>query len=350
MFPYIILIALVLILYVLSQGSVLNNNQSPTREKCTNKHLLTIGYIFVTIFSAIRYDVGWDYMQYYNTIVYGLNTNMMSNNEYLTIFLINISRNLNFPFLYFALNSAISVYFIAKVINRYSKNPWLSLLIYICFPLFYLNSFSVIRMFTALAITTYAFRYVLEKKLFKYSLCIILASMFHASALFSLVLYLSSYIRVKTSTLTIIVMALPLISNIINSIVINYTRYGVYTNQTRVQEGTRAIVVILVIFIISMLLRKRISKDYNLNIIFNSYTIGLMIYLMFLRQGTMGHRLSLYGTIFMIILVPNMLAYFHIKSRIILTYGLVCAYIFMYLWTIMNGATYIPYNTVFDLV
>lgn len=82
------------------------------------------------LFSALRFDVGWDYSAYYNTIVNNLSTNIVNNREILTILLVKLSQFLHIPQLYFIINSAICILLISVTINKYSKDKYLSLIFF----------------------------------------------------------------------------------------------------------------------------------------------------------------------------------------------------------------------------
>lgn len=133
-----------------------------------NKKIDIFYYLFIIIifvFSAFRYNVGWDYEQYYWTIVYNLDTNIVSRGELLTIGLVELSRNLGIANIYFFLNSFLTIFLVALVIDNYSKDKWMSILVFIAFPLFFLNSLSVIRFFSALAIVFF-FNKIYKRKEF----------------------------------------------------------------------------------------------------------------------------------------------------------------------------------------
>lgn len=308
--------------------------------------------IIIYLFSAFRFDVGWDYYNYYRTIKYGHITNIISLNEYATIFLVKISQRSGITNIYFAINSFICIFLIAKTIKLYSYDRWLSLIFFVCFPLFYLNSFSVIRMFSAVAITFYGFKFIENKSFFKYTLTVLIASMFHKSAIIAIILYFAAhYIKIKTSKLVIIFISLPIISNIFQTIVLNYfPRYRVYFNPSSIQEGTKAIIVFVAIAIVALICRKKVvNKDKAANLYFNIYFVGVAIYLAFMEQGTLGHRFSLYGTIYSLLLVPKLISLFgEKKERMILRFIIYILCILMLLFTVNVGsATYIPYRTIF---
>lgn len=365
---YIFLLIVLLFLSFIDKNGILPNIIFSKKIKIRGKYIFknnmnydikkfniafSLAVLIIFCFTAFRYNVGWDYKAYYNTIRYNAVTNIMSNREYLNIFLIELSRKLNITNIYFSVNALVLVVLFAKTIKGYSKDIWLSLMIFITFPLFYLNSLSVIRMFSALAITFYAFKYLIENKPFRYVTAIVLASMFHKSAIIAISFYFLKHIKFKRYKLVITLGMLPFLSNLINSIVIDYfPRYSAYTAFTDGQEGTKAILIFISIGVLSLILRDKIVKDsVATNIYYNLFYIGLFIYLMFFKQGTMGHRLSLYGTIYSILLVPDLISLVkNPRYAIVLKWLVYIICIVFFLYTINMGAeTYIPYKTIWSI-
>lgn len=335
-----------------------NKNQCAIKHKANYSqrkvsHMMSIALIVIYFFSAFRFRVGWDYSYYYNTIVYGYTTNINGLNECATIFLVDIAKLSGVTNIYFAINSFICIFFIMSMIKKYSYDRWLSLIFFVCFPLFYLNSFSVIRMFSAVAISFYGFKYIINKNLFKYTITVIIASLFHKSAIVAIILYFAAHhIKMKTSKLIMVLALLPLLSNLFQRLIMQYfPRYGIYFNPTDIQEGTKAIVIFVIIGVISLIFRTKIIKNDNAaSLYFNIYFIGLAIYLAFLELGTLGHRFSLYGTIYSILLVPKIISLFGTKNERVFFNTLVyLSCIAMFIYTIYVGkTTYIPYRTIWN--
>lgn len=333
---------------------LIGNEVITSREypKMNSSGLLKGAFGLLFCISAFRFNVGWDYLAYYNTIKYHLVTNIVSSGEYATIFLIELSRLTGMVNLFFVVNSFICIYFIYKTTTTYSLDPWLSLLFFICFPLFFLNSLSVIRFFTALAIGFYAFKYIEQKKPIKYVLLILLASLFHKSALIAGVFYVARYIKLGSIKLLAIFVSLPILAEFMNKFVVKYLpEYAIYTETTKIQEGTKAIIFLVVIALLGLFLRKRIIfNDEAATIYLNIYFLGIAIYLMFYNQGTMGHRLSLFGIIYGLLLVPKMFSLAKGKiERAFLKLVFFSLLVIMFLYTINGGAaTYIPYQSIFE--
>jgi hypothetical protein len=86
------------------------------------------------------------------------------------------------------LTSAITVFCFYKALAYETENISLALAVFIFSTTQYFYYFGIIRLGLAVSIIAFAYRYILENKKKKYILMILLATMFHYSALFALVL------------------------------------------------------------------------------------------------------------------------------------------------------------------
>lgn len=335
--------------YIHYNNTLIRENNQMNYVK--SNFLLLIAFTLLFSISAFRFNIGWDYLAYYETIKYNLSTNIVSGEEYATIMLIELSRTSGFYNLFFIVNSFICVFFMYKTINKYSVDPWLSLIFFLCFPLYFLNSLSVIRFFTALSITFYGFKYIEQRRPVRYLILVLIAALFHKSAIIAFVFYFARYIKIGTLKLLVIFAIMPYLANILNRFVLKYfPMYAVYTEETTIQEGTKAIYFFLIIALIALLLRKKITiNDEVVTIYLNIFFIGIAIYLMFYDQGTMGHRLSLFGTIYGLLILPKIINVFRKGlARVYLKFLFYLLLIVMFLYIVNSGgATYIPYRTIF---
>ena len=84
--------------------------------------------------------------------------------------------------------SLIPLIFMYKAFEYERKNINFFLAIFLFGTLMYLYFFGIIRLFIAVSITSYAIRYLFQKNTQKYVIFVLIASMFHFSALFMLLL------------------------------------------------------------------------------------------------------------------------------------------------------------------
>lgn len=305
----------------------------------------------VAIVSGIRFNIGWDYKAYYETIEFDLMTNIMLNGEYLNIALIEISKYFDEFSIYFIFSSALIQLLIAFVIKKYSVNPWLGLLVFYSFPLFFLNSLSIIRFFIALAITFFAFSFLTNKKYTKYLIAVIIASLFHKSAIIAVIFIVVSRIKLTRIRIIICILFIPVLKAVVVFLVTKfYSGYAIYLEPVSAQQGSKAIIVVFAIILFILIFKEKLEYDDEIIEIANKlFIFGGLWYLMFMEYGVLGHRLSLYGTIFMVLIIPKTLMLFKKQDRPILT--IVCVFLFslMYIYTLMIGSdAYLPFKTIFS--
>lgn len=149
----------------------------------------------------------------------------------------------------------------------------------------------------------------------------------------------------------IIFFIIPILKKIIEYLILKYfPRYSYYLYMSSEKGGTKAIYVLIFITILFLLFKRKIDLNENnvIKISYNIFACGICIYLTFFNKGTMGHRLSLYGTIHVLLLFPEIINVFSIKDRIIVKYILYIFCIIFFFYTINIGKeTYIPYKLFF---
>ena len=125
---------------------------------------LATKFFFVLLFliSALRYDVGWDYLNYLEII--GNSGNGLMVFELLEHKVCEFSNNIDFPQFFFIFNSLTTCFFFYKGIALMSKNKMLSSYVFLCMPFYFLTSLSIVRFALALSIVFYALARLLHNK------------------------------------------------------------------------------------------------------------------------------------------------------------------------------------------
>ena len=115
--------------------------------------------LFVIIFIGIfRFDVGWDYINYYNYID-KIEVNQIIRLEPLSQIFCIIAILFDNPPLLFVLFGLPTYLIFFHSFKKYSVNFQLSVLIFLAF--FYLESFTSVRQILALRMTFWGFKYIL---------------------------------------------------------------------------------------------------------------------------------------------------------------------------------------------
>ena len=268
-------------------------------------------YIFIFIFSALRFDVGYDYSMYYELISSNVKffNAQINRIEFFSRQLILFSNYIGFYQFFFIITSLIILTFFYKAIKENSLDRWLSTLIFVCFPLFFFMSLSVVRQFMVVAILFYAFKYIKQRKFWSYFCVIILCAFLHKSSFFALPIYFlyGNFINKK---IIVLIYVFGFFSSGILAFLIRVfsERYSIYLGEIAGEGGS----LILVFFqIIGFLLlpivynfRDKDDKDFNFYLL--TFYIGLFIWASLSKFGHAGIRGGLYYMSFTILLLPHL--------------------------------------------
>lgn len=146
------------------------------------------------VFAALRYDVGWDYMNYYN-YADDEGSLILARERYsvLWYWLFKTAYDLQMPHLAIAIPAVItyiSVYIALSMLLKPDKNSMSdALLVYAFWPFFYLSTFSTIRQSLAIAIGLLIFALLYKRKWIYAIILFALNTMIHPSSILT-VLYL----------------------------------------------------------------------------------------------------------------------------------------------------------------
>lgn len=304
--------------------------------------------IFILLFfvGAFRFDVGKDYSTYYKVIT---NYSTRYALEYERFELLNkpiilIARLINFPQFYFIAMYAITMFFYYFSIDRESKDKSLSLLLFISFPVLYIYAFSAIRQYVALAIVMFSMRYIFEEKKLKFIISIIVATLFHKSAILCLPMYLLRKINISKTIMFISMIIVPLLSEVIKELILNYYRIS-YFYKDDAGQGRKIFMFIALILIISILFKSKLMKiDHRSNFYINSLFVGYLIISLLLANSDMGIRLGTYYIQFLIFLIPLFTSVLESKMKMLTSYMLFIICILMFFMTI-NSKNIDPHKT-----
>lgn len=209
------------------------------------------------------------------------------------------------------------------VVRKYSVAPLISILVYYYYG--YFSGFSVLRQVMAAAVFFYGIQFIIERKLWKYILCMLLASCFHISALILIPLYFLVHKNFKAAHILILVFIaiilrqlgfFKLISDVIGSLlsfspitVLLFQKFLLYSDAG---EGFWGSVTMEWVGIIIFVLFNRRALEVNtphFNIFFNIFVIGIMMYAFFGAFGDFG-RIIIYFKLAYLILIPGLLSLF----------------------------------------
>lgn len=329
-------------LFLFSIGICLDK-YNKTKAQYVYYTLITI----ITGFAVCRYNVGYDYPNYYKIIEEENIALVELLFAPLSALLAKIAIYFNSPQLLFFL-FGIPIYgLILVTLKRFSFNYALSIIVFIC--LFYYTSLSIIRQALAVAITFYGYKYVVNRSFIKYFTTILIATLVHPSAFIALAIYWIPYIKFKT--LILLIISGLFISPILFYLMSQYGFYSSYvTGEKELSGGKLTSLLEFSILIFLLFLWKYQKKDINKGII-NIVTTGMSFYLIF--GSHIGGRIGFYFNIFFCLLIPNILSltdnYKRYYISLIISFILIL-YFMLYLWMPLlknESSAYLPYQFFF---
>lgn len=306
----------------------------------------------ITLVAAIRYNVGFDYEAYYNwALKVGDYDLAYARLEPLNKLILNITWKLDNPQVIFIIYAVLTYPIIYKVIKKHSTDFNLSLLIYITFPSFYLESLSIMRQHLAIAIVFYAVKHVKERNLIRYMLFIFFASLIHSSAIIGIIIYFLNTRKINSKVLATSLIVSFFISDLLKQIaLIILPRYMYYLTNSVGVGGDKIFYIINFFALILIILRERLIKLNEINRFYvNCIVIGAVIYNGLIKFGHAGSRGSSYFLVYLILVLPEVIRCF--KEKMLLRSLAYCSLILIFILTLFisvrnpEKSSYIPYRT-----
>ncbi len=253
----------------------------------------------------------------------------------------------------FAVAGAFIFFSFGRFILKYSKSPWLSLILFFFYG-FFVFSMSAIRQSIAIGILLFAYDYILQKKFVKFLMLLLLATAFHMTAIFFIFAYLVSYLKPTLKTYLIILSVTAALFICFNLLLSNlFLLFETYEGYENEYGGGARIAIIIYISIVSLVLlfsyftRKRIPAAvmpvYNKE--FLMVFVALCTYILALNINILD-RIANYYNVFSLILLPTAIHYQRYYTRLSMTISVVIAffaYAAVLLWLRPNWNSVFPY-------
>lgn len=330
------------------------------------KLLFVVSGIILFLVSAIRYDVGTDYLHYGNIfyrISSGQSDYVETGYKYLNLFVSRIF-NKNVLGIYVTTSLIIIFYFMKSIKQNIEKKYWFfGVFLFICSGI-YFSSFNLIRQYIAISLLAYGTNLLIKKKYIFYLFLVLFCSTFHTSALICIIfLIIIIYLRNQQSSrilwiiyflgIIFLFVDIRFIFNLFQSVIperwLWYLNSDFLNNKNRIAILKQIIPNILMAFI----LYKR-SVILKINPKVDIYIIGYLCCL-FLTNCFSGVllllRLANYFDIYLVFLLPFVIEVWNKKcNRLIVKYILILYYLILTIVTIfiMGGYGAMPYQTIFN--
>ncbi len=311
---------IVFILLLLAAGLIKNIN-----------HRLIFMFVVITVFSSIRYGIGFDYYAYLES---AMGTRGYEGTELVPKLMLDLSND-TIPFLFFFLSSIFISFFFSAGIKKGGEDFYLEVFFYVSFPFLFLNHLGIIRqgMATAVILLAIVSRH---DKLYRRLFLILLAFLCHQSS-FICLLILFPWERLHLPTLWFMlafsfvasVFLMPLLEAIVSSGVLgnSVTERALYHLETEANVEGQTIKYLVYAIVIAILVFYKQLVRHNKE---NAYYIGLVVlgvcfFSIFSFNITLSKRFCMFFFSPTIFLVPQLVKVLKIPRSF---YVLMCTILF----------------------
>lgn len=324
MYVYILLVLLIIINAILFQK---NNKKIYSIIIC----------VLLTLVAGLRdYSIGNDtvsYLGFFNNVLYNYQTSRFERGfVYLMLFIKKIFNN------YTVFLLASSIFFnsaICKLIRKESPNMLISFLIFFL-GRFFFSEMNIMRQFIAIGIIIVGFKYIYNRNFIKYLLCVILASLFHKSALINIILYFIFDIKITKkigAILTLCSLTMFLFfQKVINYIVLKFNIYeeyvDVYLNSNKLGSLLNFLICFMIIIYVLFIIKKEKKKSKKENFYLWLLILSTISSFLSIRMSVLS-RIQNYFDIFIIIIIPLFTE--KIKNKIIVYLIIIIFYILYFI-------------------
>lgn len=337
-----------------------------------NKILKIIFFIFsfmpFFLISAFRYDVGTDFLTRYVADFYKINEGLNVDN-------LEVGYKIIIKICQFFTDNSQSIFIVTSfIINllitytifKYSKNKYLSVIVYF-FGGFLFLSLNAVRQFLAMSLIFWAYPYLIrENKKWLYIISVLIASSIHSSALVMLIFAFFGKNKTINYKITLLVVVLFLLFGrsllVPLNLLLKETKFSPYLVEYYAKADVSSLYLLsnfLIYTFYSLVIKNKNIENKEVILLYNIQAMALIITSMEAIHQLFS-RIVFYYTIFQLISIPLFIKLglnFNLKfSRIkfldkkYITIYIIIGYIFMFVFTnvIHNDNEVLPYICIFN--
>ncbi len=316
-----------------------------------------LSFFTLTIFSGLRFDVGFDFMSYHQMFENFKNGNALFLVEPANMLIINIINmfDINHQVIFF-IYSVIIMSGVFYFIKKLSPSKELSILLFVSIGIFYFSTFNGIRQWAAISIILISIVKLIEKKHIQFLLLVVLSTLFHLSAILLFVLLLFT-IRFNKFHLVVILLASLLLTEVI-LFLINNSQYTIYLNGLSFDSKGNPLLLLIYISILIYIpwffgyFKKNISLTTQEVVLLNMNLMSILVLMIGYNMNIdflSLMRINMYFQMQLIILIPMMMNRLQNKQvKFMLMYlGIVFLIVYYFNTIYNNGIVYhlVPYTT-----
>ena len=217
--------------------------------------------------------------------------------------------------LMYGIYTALILVPVAVFLYRYSDNLWLSTYLFIALT-FFATSMNFIRQSIAASIVLWCYPFLKRKKIVPYLFVVLLASLFHRTALIMIPVYFFAQLRLSKGLLAfygVSVGVVYLFSEQILSLVTKLAASG-YESTIYLEEGLEPLHVVIpaLVFAFLMMMRKSMAERFDERdaILLTNLALFAMVIYLFITKHFILERFSIYVNQFVMISLPMACACF----------------------------------------
>lgn len=317
-----------------------------------NRVFSLMGLLVVFCFTVFRFDVGYDYGPYYK-LIENLNFNRIDEFtkwEPLHLLLIWLCKKVHFTALYMILITAFAQFCIMYSIIKYNRrNMWyLGMMAYL--SMYYLTDMSTMRQAAAVGVIMCSFKFVAEKRLVPFLLCVLIAFNLHYSSICAILIYvIYNYVNKKNQLLyfALIIASFGFVH------LLTLTHYKYYVTDFR-SAGGDLLKYIYVFVVLILLFLYRTSKKYDSVVSSGFYVLLMGVFVPFILGGHIGARMQQYFFCVLFFMIPRIFESYNQRSRALFCVFFALLFLSQVYQSHINAVyagkdQFIPYRTVFTV-
>lgn len=323
----------------------------------SNRSLYVHMLLITLVFATVRYDVGWDYMTYYDIAKAPEDDLDFQRFSFFWQQIIMFANRIQYPELALIIPSILiySVGFCGIYIMNDGDEEKIcnSLLVYVFWPYFYLSTFSTIRQGLAISLCLLIYALVKRKQIIWASLLFLFNLFIHPSSVVSIIMFPLLWRDYRIGfKFVVISIGVGVFVLTITSVLLSYV--GMYMNYlTGGADFGKGLAVLLLgigtLLLLCMYVAKTRGIDIEfLGIVIIAFFIEAAIYLLGL-PSVIARVLSYFSILFIFVLFETVNLIDYRLSR-----SVVIAMVMLFFWYLnhttladSNSSGYVPYKTIF---
>lgn len=339
---YVIATGMSMLLAYISTHIVYSRQLKSQHKQIISKVFAFLSFLPLTVISAVRYDVGTDFMNYWRWYQIQFSRTNEPGFKLFARLLHIISDN---PQIFFIASSIFIYALHYLVIYRESSSPVYSIFLFFVSSSCYFSSLNLVRQHMATGVLLYALSMYRSKKYKQAVILTLISATIHNSAiLVAIALVGLDIIKLKPLNGAIVIIAASVATNIFSmffrGVIAKYTTYGMYVNETEANTYISIVLVFLCFFILLSYIYDKVKSVDTIRIMFSSVQAGLIVGTSVATLFTPANRMMYYVEAVLMLYVPEAIKNIDRKYVKYSMYALVtAAYIIRIIW-FYNGVTY----------